>query len=357
MTSRQSLRTRGILPRLAWHLARIRSQIDRRVVFRLLGSILAFVVLSALLVTLIEKEWTASAFADSFYWAVNSVLGASDPDYVSSPLGWIISWLLIILGLTLLAVATGLLIGFIVDVLFREGQGMGAAGYRNHVVVCGWNSSARALVDELQRDEYGAKVVVLDRAEKNPAGKGVYFVSGDATDEADLQRAAITEAAAAIVVPHDLSDEADMRSILVVMAIESVAPNIRTIVAVNNRKHFDHLKRAHADELLAPAELASHLLARASLYPGLTELVVDIVSGGDGSELYRVEIPDDYVGRSVDEVSSLFRREHRATLVSIGRGGTTHLNPRADFSLERGDEALVIAESLGRLTPIKLENA
>ena len=84
-----------------------------------------------------------------------------------------------------------------------------------------------------------------------------------------------------------------MRSILAVMAIESIAPQVRTVVEANNPAHIDHFRRADADEILVTSRLASRLLARSALYPGLTELVTDIVSGGMGSELYRVALPDD----------------------------------------------------------------
>ncbi len=70
-----------------------------------------------------------------------------------------------------------------------------------------------------------------------------------------------------------------MRSILAVMAIESIAPEVRTVVEANNPMHVDHFRRADADEILVTSRLASRLLARSALYPGLTELVTDIVSG------------------------------------------------------------------------------
>ncbi len=73
-----------------------------------------------------------------------------------------------------------------------------------------------------------------------------------------------------------------MRSILAVLAIESLAPGVRTVVEVNNPKHVEHFERAHADEILVTSTLASRLLARSALYPGLAGLVTDIVSGGDG---------------------------------------------------------------------------
>ena len=49
------------------------------------------------------------------------------------------------------------------------------------------------------------------------------------------------------------------------------------------------------------------------------------------------------------------RRDHRATLLSINRGGHTFANPPADFGLLEGDDAVVLAESLTLLAPLRLE--
>ena len=233
---------------------------------------------------------------------------------------------------------------------------MGASGYRDHIVVCGWNSTARELIAELSTDEYTTKVVVIHDAEKNPAGRGVYFVSGDITNAEDLRRAGIEEAMAAIICPADASNDADMRSILCVLAIEAIAPQVRTVVEVNNPGHVDHFHRANVDEVVVTSRIASRLLARTSLYPGLAEIVTDIVSGGKGSELYRVAIPDDCVGLSLDELSARLRSEHSATLLGVNREGIAYVNPPSDFRLEKGDDAVVVAESLGTLAPLEIQH-
>ena len=234
---------------------------------------------------------------------------------------------------------------------------MGAAGYRDHIVVCGWNTTARDLVAELTGDDYRRRVVVLHDSEENPAGAGVYFVHGDVTDVVDLDRAGIRQAEAAVICPASPSNEADMRSILTVMAIESVAPQVRTVVEVNNSAHVDHFKRARVDEVMVTSRLASRLLARSSLYPGLAETVTDIVSGGDGSELFRVTLPEEYVGLTVDELSAHLRHKHQATLLAIGRDGQSHVNPATGFRLQPGDDAVVVAESLGTLAPLTTSDA
>jgi voltage-gated potassium channel len=345
------------LRRLGFHARRIGGQLDRHFFRALLAAVVVFVALAALAITLLEEDKrTLAGFGNSFYWAVTTVIGSGDSSFVTSPGGFVVGWLLAFFGVAIVAAMTGAVVGFFIDFLLKEGQGMGAAGYRDHIVICGWNTTARDLIDELKGDEFTTNLVLLHEAERNPAGDGVYFVRGDITSTDDLERCGITEAASAIVFPVDRSNEADMRSILSVMAIESMAPDVRTVVEVNNPAHIDHFKRAEADEILVTSRLASRLLARTALYPGLSEIVTDIVSGGEGSELYRIALPDEYVGLSVDDLSEKLRREHRATLLGVARAGQAVINPRADFELQPGDDAVVVAESLGELQPLEADH-
>ena len=348
--------TSPIIRRVAWHARRVAGQLDRRFFITLAQGIIGVVLVSAILITLFEKPWTFESVFDSFNWGIATVLGQGDSAFVTSPAGRAIGWLLILFGVAMLGMITGALVAMVIDFLLKEGQGLGASGFKDHIVVCGWNTTARDLITELRGDDYELRVVVIADMDKNPAGDGVYFVRGDATNEDDLARAGIAEAAAALVFPQDTSDGADMRSILTIMAIEHAAPGVRTVAEVNNPKHEPHFRRANVDELLVPSKIASHLLARSALYPGLTGIVTDIVSGGDGSELYRIVLPDEYCGLSIDEVSVRLRTEHRATLLSVNRLGHAYVNPPADFRLEVGDDAVVVAETLGQLAPLEISD-
>jgi len=221
--------TSPLLRRVAWHTRRIVGRVDRRFFLALGEGAFVFVLIAALLVTFIEKPWTDGLgaavewFGKSVNWAIFTVLGQGDSSYVTSPGGFIVSWVLVLFGVAIVGTITGALVALVIDFLLKEGQGLGAAGYRDHIVVCGWNATARDLIDELKGDEYRTNVVVLADLDKNPAGDGVYFVHGDSTSAVDLRRAGIDEAGAALVFPSAATNEADMHSILTVMAIESIA--------------------------------------------------------------------------------------------------------------------------------------
>lgn len=351
-----------IIKRVAFHARRMTGNLDKRVFGRLFLGLMGFVVLAALVVTLVEKpKGSVGEFfgelGKSFNWAISTVMGSGESSYVQTFAGFVASWLLVLFGVAIVGSFTGVLVGFVIDFLIKEGQGMGASGYRDHIVVCGWNPTARELVEELASDDYHRRVVLLDDVAKNPAGADVYFVQGEITKSDDLRRAGIEEAAAAIVFPRDGSNEADMRSLVAVLAIESMSPQVRTVVEVNNPSHVEHFKRAKADEILVTSRLTSRLLARSALYPGLTGIVTDIVSGGEGSELYRVQLPDEYIGLHANDLSSRLRTEHCATLLAVARRGHTYVNPPETFVVQHGDDAVVVAESLGGLSPLEMDNA
>ena len=354
----RAVRELPIVRRVKFHANRIQAGLDFHFFRTLSIALIVIVSASAFLVTVLEPgKRSAQGLVGSAYWSFTTVIGSGDSSYVTSPGGYVIGWLLAFFGVAIVATLTAAIVGFVIDFLLKEGQGMGASGYSDHIVVCGWNSTARELIDELKGDEFNARVVLLHESERSPAESDVYFVRGDTTSSSDLERAGILDAAAAIICPADGSNEADMRSILTVLAIETMAPDVRTVVEVNNPKHVEHVRRAHADEILVTSQLASRLLARTALYPGLAVLVTDMVSGGDGSELYRVELPDDYADLALDDLSSRLRREHNATLLAVTRDGRTLTNPPSDFRLARGDTAVVVAEGLVDLHPLTPDDA
>jgi hypothetical protein len=56
---------------------------------------------------------------------------------------------------------------------------------------------------------------------------------------------------------------------------------------------------------------------------------------------------------AIDEIAARLRVDHHATLLSINRGGRAFINPSAEFRLESGDDAVVVADG-ARLGPFVL---
>jgi len=117
---------------------------------------------------------------------------------------------------------------------------MRASGFRDHVVVCGWNSTAADLIRELRGDVREVRIALIHYGDRDPAGEGVDCVKGDPANAGDLQRAGIDDAAAAVVFPLQSGGDADMKSILVALTVRSLAPRVRVVAEVNDARHVDH---------------------------------------------------------------------------------------------------------------------
>ncbi|HJR93184.1 MAG TPA: NAD-binding protein [Acidimicrobiia bacterium] len=342
--------------RVAWHVRRVRGKVDGGFFKPLLAALFAIMFVASLVVWIFETDRSPNQLGKAIYWTSTTVLGQGDASLAAGPVGWVIGWLLGLFGVAIVATMTGVLVGFVIDFLLKEGQGMGAAGYTDHIVVCGWNPTARDLIEELSADESAPRIVLIHDAEHNPADSLAYYVRGDATTEEDLKRACIEHARAAIICPADSSNEADLHSILTILAVESLAPQVRTVAEVNNPVHVPHFRRANADELLVTSRLTSRLLARSALYPGLTELVTDIVGGrsnSDEPQLYRVALPEAGIGKSIIELATMMRADHHATVLAVNRNGQTVANPPHGFRMQPGDDLVVLAYNLGDLTAIE----
>jgi len=99
---------------------------------------------------------------------------------------------------------------------------------------------------------------------------------------------------------------------------------------------------------MVTSHIASRLLAQSAIYPGLTDVVADLVSSG-GSVLYGVRLPDDFIGLSFEEAPYRFRAQHQAMLVAVRRDGDVQFSAPRDLVLRPDNAEVVIAEHLGRL--------
>ena len=113
-----------VFRRVGWHLARVRGAVDRRFFGQLLFGAFVLVLIAASLITLVEKPLTFGSLGASLNWGVQTILGQGDSSYVTSPGGYVIGWLLAFFGVAIVATLTAAIVGFVIDFLLKEGQGM-----------------------------------------------------------------------------------------------------------------------------------------------------------------------------------------------------------------------------------------
>lgn len=287
---------------------------------------------------------------DVFWWVILTLIDVTDPGFFPATAGGrLVGLFLTSVSTVLLWLFSAIVVTLVLDVVLKEGQGMGRTNRRGHILICGWNETAEEILDQLHQAEPDRSVVVLAELEMKPVNyTWVDFVKGDPSNGKDLRRANVMEASVGIIFPMRGDDAADALSLLTALAIESLNRDVYTCVEVLDPKNRQHFVRANVDEMFVKGELSAHLLARSTLCKGLSGIVSELLRWDEGNEFYKFELQQLFpslVGQSFDDALDQLRRNHHLILLGIERTVTKQeiiIDPGEGLLLIKGDRAIVV---------------
>ena len=238
--------------------------------------------------------------------------------------GILCSFLLMADGIVYVALLTAICATSLWESKFRKGLTVGKIKFTKHILICGWVKRSREMLNELfapDLQEHRPVVIIDPNIEESPMDHPLLkVIRGDPTDRDVLAQANAGEASAAIIMADRDSNDpntADARSLLVTLAIESFERDIYSCVEVLNPENVKHFRRVHADEPISVSEIGNFLAVHASLNPGVSRLVLEMVRFGEGAELYRQQVPPDFVGREFRELSAVLQADHDMIPVGV----------------------------------------
>lgn len=285
-------------------------------------------------------------------WVVVGLLDKPPWDPVT-PAGNVVALAMGLLQPTSIALVTAALTSHLFGVVVKRVSGMGRARVKDHIVICGWSSKGAEILKEIRgRDDEESQrpVVVLAELDASPTKDPLTtFIHGDPTEAADLSRAGIEHARTAIALadnsyPDIDAEEMDSRTLLTVLAIESINPSCYTCVEVVRSRNREHFKRTKADELVVSAHLTGALLAHSAITRGLSSVVGDLLTFPEGNEFYWVAVPAGMAGRTFEEALLLLKQRSECLAIAVASDGHGYrTNPPRDEVLKQGDRLLVIA--------------
>lgn len=291
-----------------------------------------------------------NSISEVSWWVTLALFNITDPQYFPATFGGKLVGLgLDILSTVLLWLFSAIIVALVLDVVLKEGQGMGNTKHKNHVIICGWNETAAEIIEQLHKADPDKPVVILAKLDAKPVGHTwVSFIKGDPTDGNDLQRANVMEADVAVIFPITGDSAADAQSLLTVLAIETLNRDVYTCVEILDPKNSQHFARANVDEMFIRGELGAHLLARATLCKGLSGIVSELLRWDEGNEFYKIDFQEYYpslLGRTFDDALDYLKRRFNLILIAIERVSEQEevlINPSEEFSLIRNDQAILI---------------
>ncbi|KAA1175672.1 ion channel DMI1 [Marinobacter salinexigens] len=324
----------------------------------------------------------------AIWWAF---LRLTDPGYLGDDVGvWqrIVSTLLTLSGYvvfmgTLVAILTRWLIAKMADLE----RGLTPVTLKNHIVVLGWTSQTLPLVTELlgasgrmrrfleKHDTQKLNLVVLSEdasAEqvhelRSEPGIGrrarqVILRSGSPIQPDALHRVACLDAAAVIVpsATHEAGSlvTSDVETVKALLSIAAQARQFRSslpyvVAEIQDVRKLPVIERAYpgAVEVVAGDATISRLMVQNLLHPGLSEVYNELLTAGEGNEIY-VRGGELVAGKSLAELASerpevivlgLLRRQEQAWNVQ--------LVARSDVRIEADDRVIMMARDYAETDP------
>jgi voltage-gated potassium channel len=259
--------------------------------------------------------------ADGVWWAMVTLTTVGYGDrYPVTGAGRLVAGLVMLVGVGLVGTFTAKIAAVLVERRIREGRGLGEAQLSDHLVVVGWKSDMVDLVGGLLRAQPGLAppAVVLVNAAGEAANEelrqrfpGIGYVHGDTVDPAVLERAGVAHARRVVVLADESQprsdQETDARTVMTVMNVESIAPEVYACAEVLGRTFVEQLKVAHSDAIVLSRDHARARLLSVSAATGMSPLVERLLAPETG--LATVPVPAAFVGRTFGELADHLRRE------------------------------------------------
>ena len=286
--------------------------------------------------------------SDALWWGMTtlSTVGYGDI-YPETQGGRVVAVATMVLGIGLLGAVAATVASALVDFRDRGKRGLRGYAMRDHLLVLGWNDKAKVAIQNFLLDtrHRTTDVVIIANRESTPFDDPrVRFVRGLPGSLRSLRKGSAEHAGGAIVFSADPADpRSDHESALIATALRRLNPTVRIGAELVDADNIDHMTFAGCDAVIDKGTTIANLLVRSVQDIGISDVVTELLSSAVGSELYRVPVSDDIVGKTYRDYV-LHMLDERVSVLGLARGQKTLLNPSPDTIIEADDEAFVVAE-------------
>ncbi|MEK7818363.1 MAG: ion channel [Bacteroidota bacterium] len=281
----------------------------------------------------IENDQMFTSIGDALWWSIVTIATVGYGDkYPITPMGRVMAGGVIISGVVLFSMLTATISSIFVERKMKQRQGLSPTKLKNHIIICGWNSHVEEILRIFtlysHKNNNNFKIVLVNESqpEKMEALLETYssleidFIRGNHTIETILNHANIKYASSVLVVPDviagkgNLSDERTLHSVL---TIKSINPKVKIFVHLFDNENYSHLKRANADDIIVSDQHIGMMLANNIIFPGATQVTLNLLDYEKGNDIHRVEIPNEFIGKSFENLMLHFKRKENWTLIAL----------------------------------------
>jgi voltage-gated potassium channel len=254
-------------------------------------------------------------------------------------------------AIILLLVGTGFLSSYFIHlsaatVTKQNAYIEGKVGYKGngHVIIIGWNERSRSIIRALT-DSRKSIILIDESLGANPiSDDNVHFIRGRANRDDILLNAGIQNARKVIITSDQNLDElqADMNTILTLLAIKGLNPEIRCIAEILTSEQINNARRAGADDLIPTNALTSAVFLNSIASEDVMGPLLDLLGELNGKHLSYIPAYSILIGKRFQDASNILLTERNITLIGLKKGDDLVVNPVNTIKIGHDDQLLAI---------------
>lgn len=269
-------------------------------------------------------------FFDAVWWSLVTITTVGYGDKVPVTFwGRIIGIIFIFLGFIIFSTFTAYIASNFIDKKIKERKGLNKIRDKNHILICGWNSSANRILEFIHKQDNSdiVNVVLVNELEENKISSlqnqfpdlGIGFIHGDFTNQEILLQANAREATHVILLFDESKEDAtpsDERTIIAAHNLAFLKMKGKISIQLHDGKYLPNLRKEKIQNVIIFDDLGGNLLGYSATNPAVPDFLQAILRNTEGKGFKEARIPKDFIGKTYEELYHYFLEKEK--LITLG---------------------------------------
>ncbi len=313
--------------------------------------LLIFVVfVGGLAIYILEEKQNSNinSLFDALYWSFITITTVGYGDISpATGAGKIVSFIIVVMGIVIISFSTSVIVSAFsekLDELKEDRVADNLTSNDEFLIICGYGQISKFFLKELKSSN--TPYIVLDKdSQKTQEARndGHDAICDDASRHEVLKRFFNKESRITVLALTG----SDIENIYISLNAKSVSEDISVIARASNHTLLSRYKRAGADRVVLPYEIASSMLVASIIYPTMYKAINAILNFKDVATIDEIFVTAEslILGMSIKEVGF---DKYNLTIFGVQNGakGEFKFNPKKDYILKENDILVVMGHKL-----------